>query len=266
MDENSRQECGKILQNKFGQYFFVCQTCFCEHLSLESFIQHRTIMHGEQQHQEGKKHGARKLPYPQQTSGQISTKTFVKEKNRLVGITQFHNAAPSHTSVTQSTSINPSVGTSHTSSNIENGGAIMPGKYKCDNCLDKFTTSLDFALHKEKCQKSGFNCDYCSKTFVTASGLRLHIHNRQKSSLPFSCTVCPKSFNERYELTLHRRKHENNMQVGCPFCEKTFLSAYEKENHVKRRHPFSTYQCKDCLYETRYEAVLRRHHLVMHAK
>lgn len=264
MDENSRQECGKILQNKFGQYFFVCQTCFCEFLSLEAFIQHRRITHGAKKQHQAKEHGGRKLLNPQQTSGQQSTGKFVKEKNRSIGITKFHKAAPSHTSVTQSTSINPSAGTSHTSSSIENGGTIMTGIYKCENCLDKFTTLLDFAIHEEKCRKNRFNCDYCSKTFVTASGLRLHIHNHHKSSLPFSCTVCPKGFNKRYELTLHRRKHENNMQVGCPFCEKIFLSAYEKENHVKRRHPFATYQCKDCLYETKYEAVLRRHHSKMH--
>lgn len=45
--ENFRTEQGIILQNKNGQYFFVCSKCNLEFVSLESFLTHQKNMHNE---------------------------------------------------------------------------------------------------------------------------------------------------------------------------------------------------------------------------
>lgn len=254
-----RQDPAKPIWTK---YFLICQTCFCEFLSLELFMRHQSTVHlakhpPDLQHRT-KEHGARKLPQRQQSIG-----VSFKDKIRLVGST---DAVPSRPKATQSTSINPSTAASLKPSSVsEKEDKIWTGKYKCDNCLVKFSTLVDFDSHRETCPKGRrLQCDYCETTFMSTKGLRIHTHNFHKSSLPFICSVCPKGFNRRYELTLHQRLHDKNKSVGCNFCELKFLSAYEKENHVKLRHPFASYQCKYCLYENKNKAALRRHQAMAH--
>lgn len=43
--QNPRVECGKILQNHNGQYFFVCSTCELEFVTLSSFLNHQNDAH-----------------------------------------------------------------------------------------------------------------------------------------------------------------------------------------------------------------------------
>lgn len=49
--ENRRLECGKILQNHNGQYFFVCSTCDLEFVTLSSFLEHHTNGHDDEDFQ-----------------------------------------------------------------------------------------------------------------------------------------------------------------------------------------------------------------------
>lgn len=239
MEQYHRIECGKILRNKVGQLFFACQTCYYEFHSLDLLMQHQTSAHGVDQ-----------MPDLQQ-----SPEIFPKETNQ-----SFEE--------TQNVDISPSSSSSHVCSahvSQTNDEIILPGKYRCSKCLLKFNSLDALDSHNEKCpSKSRIKCDYCSRTFSTVKGSRLHMHSHHESKLPFVCTVCPKSFNHRYELTLHRQKHAKNQLVACYICGENFLSEYERERHIKHRHPFATYQCKDCVYETKYEGVLRRHQVTKH--
>lgn len=250
MDQYRRLECGKILQNHVGQLFLICQTCHFECLSIESFTQHQTAAHGRQQ-----------VPESQQPPG-----TSVKGKNRPIGIgrTNVYKAVPNRTSATQVQSSVGRVGISQSSA--KNEETILSGKYKCGNCLQKFNTLVDLDSHKHgNCQpKKEMKCDYCPKTVETITGLRSHIRVHHESHLPFPCSICPRSFNQRLELTIHKRKHANNAVSLCDFCEQEFRSEYEKRNHMKRFHPFAKFQCTNCLYECKYEAGLRRHQQIVH--
>lgn len=245
MNQYHRLDCGKIQLNRVGQLFLICQTCHIEHLSIESFIQHQSAAHGPRQSPE-----LRQSPESQQPPG-----TSFKEESSPIERKHFYKAVPNPTSATQSIA-----------GRVDMEETILPGKYKCSRCLQKFNTLIEIDSHQNgNCQpKKQLQCDYCPKAFATVNGLRSHILVHHESQLPFPCSACPRSFNNRLELTVHKRKHANNSTSLCYFCEQEFRSEYEKRNHLRRCHTFATFQCSKCLFECKYEAVLRRHQQIAH--
>lgn len=294
MDQNRRIECGKIKQSRIGQLFFVCQTCFLEYVSLESFTLHRIEAHGGNQspglHQSSgmfdERAGPQKLVWSSRSrsSSQIARPSdedvlelYASSENEECNSPCATPTARSNDNIKQSnpsrdkceeTLPNCATSSGGTSKLSPSGEAvILRKKFKCSFCLRKFNTLIDFDSHKATGQcklKIRINCNYCDKTFVSAAGLRYHIHRHHKSALPYACSVCPKSFNRRIELMIHRKNHNKNAEFKCKFCDKRCLSEYEKINHVRQCHQI--FQCDECLFESKYEAVVRRHQVTHHKK
>lgn len=75
----------------------------------------------------------------------------------------------------------------------------------------------------------------CTSTFSSTSTLRRHIRIIHQGARPESCSVCSKTFRDKYSLKVHSKVHG---EVGegeweCETCGRTFAVRSAYRNHVK---------------------------------
>ena len=127
---------------------------------------------------------------------------------------------------------------------------------KCNICSETFTSKHGLNLHqslkhpnqKENCPTKEFPCDMCSKKCASESGLNLHqskIHKKTKK-LAFSCTLCPKNFSLKFDLSKHYRRCHQNAFSGkkCSECDEVFSTARGLQVHEGMAHKIKS--CVDC--------------------
>ena len=73
--------------------------------------------------------------------------------------------------------------------------------------------------HVKKITKA---CIHCKKTFTRNEQLTYHIFNHHKALLdlelpekPFKCSTCNKTFIAKYDLTKHKRTHDEEPKLKC---------------------------------------------------
>ena len=85
---------------------------------------------------------------------------------------------------------------------------------------------------------NSFICETCKESYSTSRGLEIHtskMHfNYPKTSV---CTLCLKSFKNKYLLNTHKKQvHSKVQQVECFKCCKFFSSKFTLQKHFKNKH------------------------------
>ncbi|XP_068096157.1 zinc finger and BTB domain-containing protein 41 [Hyperolius riggenbachi] len=88
--------------------------------------------------------------------------------------------------------------------------------------------------------KRALKCPKCEKVFDRLGKYESHtrVHTGEK---PFECDICNLRYSTKSNLTVHRRRHNNEMAIPrkeqkCPFCIKLHASRKTLVKHVKRFH------------------------------
>ncbi|KAG4078173.1 hypothetical protein HA402_002225 [Bradysia odoriphaga] len=224
---NPRVECGKILQNRNGQYFFVCSTCELEFVTLSSFLSHQNDGHeaNELRNQSDdltvpftkKLNFRRKIKGPQMESndltvpfsGQTDEITIDKdtsdsaddcpepvEKIKAVLRTVSQSeprrtilVSPKPKKTTRKTGYAPSFG---------NNGKSSGGGRKTS-----FTSSVRVRAIEEDSGK--YKCKNCCATFSTMVNLDSHEVVCMMLPMKFYCDRCNQPFDDKIRLQTHKR-------------------------------------------------------------
>ena len=92
--------------------------------------------------------------------------------------------------------------------------------FKCEQCKEKFISSIELKIHEKHCQF----CKYCNKEFSDKNELVQHVNTDH------ICQYCGVYFSEGVQLKIHiDNKH------GCHLCEEKF-SSIELKKHIMESH------------------------------
>jgi len=177
----------------------------------------------------------------------------------------------------------------HTLFPSQSGRQALPRYYRCQKCLNKYTTPaalehhLATSTHHYPCSQCNkvfpcerylrrhlvthgaglHECQYCDKTFKTANYLKVHlvIHTGAK---PFTCNVCPAAFNRRDKLKRHKLVHDPVKKYKCPFrthsgCNKEFNRPDKLKAHILTHSGVKPHPCNQCGRSFSRRAHLRAH-------
>nr|XP_020640331.1 zinc finger and BTB domain-containing protein 41 [Pogona vitticeps]XP_020640332.1 zinc finger and BTB domain-containing protein 41 [Pogona vitticeps]XP_020640333.1 zinc finger and BTB domain-containing protein 41 [Pogona vitticeps]XP_020640334.1 zinc finger and BTB domain-containing protein 41 [Pogona vitticeps] len=89
--------------------------------------------------------------------------------------------------------------------------------------------------------KKRLQCPKCDKTFDRAGKFESHarVHTGEK---PFECDICHQRYSTKSNLTVHRKKHNSEMEFHkkehkCSYCSKLHATKKTLIKHIKRFHP-----------------------------
>ncbi|XP_041449879.1 zinc finger protein 525-like [Drosophila obscura] len=102
-----------------------------------------------------------------------------------------------------------------------------------------------------------FKCSLCPKSYAHKSNLTRHkqLHTEDR---PFKCSDCLKSFKLKYHLQGHIRTHTSDRSFQCCHCSKSFKQKKALQQH-NRTHTGQPFKCSHCpmSFKTRY--YLKKH-------
>ncbi|XP_073832918.1 uncharacterized protein [Musca autumnalis] len=106
------------------------------------------------------------------------------------------------------------------------------------------TTNENKAVKKKKKRTSG-QCDVCNRTFNDLYNLRIHkmIHSGEK---PFQCDECGKRFRQYNKLKIHCITHTDLKPYVCDICNKGFRFRNYLSVHKRLHSGENPYKCKFC--------------------
>ncbi|XP_048354685.1 zinc finger and BTB domain-containing protein 41 [Sphaerodactylus townsendi] len=103
------------------------------------------------------------------------------------------------------------------------------------------TVSTYIPVIVQNSSKKCLQCPKCDKTFDRAGKYESHtrVHTGEK---PFECDVCHQRYSTKSNLTVHRKKHNNEIEFHkkehkCSYCNKLHATKKTLLKHVKRFHP-----------------------------
>ena len=111
-------------------------------------------------------------------------------------------------------------------------------KYQCLQCLAEFDDTKSHKIHVEAhALEKPFKCDKCGLHLSNASGLRKHVRRvHEKSGPTYQCSVCSKSFFDKFDLSRHTRTHTEKPR--CDKCgDKIKSTKLEKKHTCKPAAP-----------------------------
>ncbi|KAM7342433.1 uncharacterized protein ACRADG_009874 isoform 2-T4 [Cochliomyia hominivorax] len=118
--------------------------------------------------------------------------------------------------------------------------------YKCQHCRESFKTSNEFEFHKRLPHyMEVFTCPKCNKKFYEHKSYKRHSH--QLTDLPRShiCDVCQKGFKTKRELTKHKGYH-GEKKFKCDQCSCAYYSKSNLTIHLKKHLNELNYICDVC--------------------
>lgn len=107
---------------------------------------------------------------------------------------------------------------------------------KCQQvCKTSHNNSPEFEMSKDPHnQRPRHPCKFsqCAKTFATKRGAGNHFRiQHAENPVRFFCTLCPKQFKTRDNLTSHIFSHTKEKSVKCPTCGRAFPTLHNLKNH-----------------------------------
>ncbi|XP_075159001.1 uncharacterized protein LOC142232169 [Haematobia irritans] len=107
------------------------------------------------------------------------------------------------------------------------------------------TNNNDGKETKKKKKRTSGVCEVCNRTFNDLYNLRIHkmIHSGEK---PFQCEVCGKRFRQYNKLKIHCITHTNDKPYICEICGKGFRFRNYLSVHKRLHFGENPYKCKFC--------------------
>ncbi|GFN95939.1 Zinc finger protein [Plakobranchus ocellatus] len=151
--------------------------------------------------------------------------------------------------------------------------ANHPGsKLQCPVCGKKFSWKKRGKFY-ERHMESHYGvkifkhkCELCDKTFLEKSKLQAHIAALHTQELPYTCSVCGKSYAIKSSLVRHERHHSGARPYKCSFCSETFLEKRELVRHSATHTGVAPFSCNLCgqgfTLKTSLTAHMRKQHPV----
>ncbi|XP_060088343.1 zinc finger and BTB domain-containing protein 41 [Heteronotia binoei] len=107
--------------------------------------------------------------------------------------------------------------------------------------IPESTLSTYIPVIVQNSNKKCLRCPKCDKTFDRAGKYESHtrVHTGEK---PFECDICHQRYSTKSNLTVHRKKHNNEVEFHkkehkCEYCNKLHATKKTLVKHVKRFHP-----------------------------
>ncbi|XP_037049078.1 uncharacterized protein LOC119083459 [Bradysia coprophila] len=146
--KNPRVECGKILQNCTGQYFFVCSTCELEFVTLSSFLSHQND--GHEADELRNQSNDLTIPFLEQTD-EITVDTDTSDSADDCSEPVEKIRAGLGTSSQCEPRLTRLVSPKPRKTARKIGFAPSFDKYKCKNCRATFSTMVNLDYHEVVC-------------------------------------------------------------------------------------------------------------------
>ena len=111
--------------------------------------------------------------------------------------------------------------------------------FTCSHCPKSFELEKQLHIHVKQSHKK-IECQICGGFFDGINNLighkrKMHKKN-EKTAKQFECSVCPKKFRIKGDLTLHMSIiHEQKTRKTCPECGKLFFKT-DLKDHLQNFH------------------------------
>lgn len=118
--------------------------------------------------------------------------------------------------------------------------------HKCQYCERTFAVNSDLSLHMRTHTANNILCELCGKAFRLRSQLKLHVTAIHTKIRAFKCTMCPKDFIKKVDLSDHIKSHLNIRDKICATCGKGFTSCHSLIRHRQIHAEVKKFACKLC--------------------
>ena len=126
-----------------------------------------------------------------------------------------------------------------------------PLNFKCNFCNKAFFTQEILTLHTKSLHDDNEKpkCEFCDQTFTQKTRILKHVREVHSNDPNyFQCNICEKSFSCKYNLTTHKKIHDNEY-AKCDLCDKTFSNKSNLMKHMIEVHDGNVaniFQCNFC--------------------
>ncbi|KAH8296910.1 hypothetical protein KR044_000627 [Drosophila immigrans] len=118
--------------------------------------------------------------------------------------------------------------------------------HKCNYCERSFAVNSDLSVHMRTHTGNNILCELCGKAFRLRSQLKAHVTAIHTKIRAFKCTMCPKDFIKKVDLTDHIKSHLNIRDKICSTCGKGFTSCHSLIRHRQIHSEVKKFVCKLC--------------------
>lgn len=101
-------------------------------------------------------------------------------------------------------------------------------------------------------------CEICGNTYQRRYCLEAHMR-RHRGEKPFECEICKKAFALNFQLTRHMRSHTGARPYKCQYCDRTFADRSTNVKHERIHTNERPYKCDSCGKSFTYSNVLKVH-------
>lgn len=117
------------------------------------------------------------------------------------------------------------------------------GKFKTERCLSNHMRMSHYAKAVKQ-----FTCKICDETFVGNVAYEIHMQRYKDGPDNYKCPEkdCDSSFQFRYALISHFKKHRGILDFTCEECKKQFPTKRGLTVHTKQCHEYVEQICHIC--------------------
>ncbi|XP_055607217.1 zinc finger protein 652-like [Uranotaenia lowii] len=133
----------------------------------------------------------------------------------------------------------------------------------CRRCDIVFESRVELVRHKRS-EHRDFICDTCGLSFQQKFGLETH-RKRHGNVRQFKCDYCPMEYFTKPEKSLHMKQvHLNAFLANCPHCGLAFKTKSTLNQHLKTHDNQRTHTCAVCGFGFKSYTHLNRHIKAVH--
>ena len=120
-------------------------------------------------------------------------------------------------------------------------------RFRCDECGRYLSSQAALSGHQQCMhnKQKPHICHICNKGFFQSHSLTVHLRSHSGEK-PYSCIVCNKSFSQRSSLNIHIRTHSGERPYQCPYCSRGFSDSSTLAKHRRTHTGERPYQCREC--------------------